>query len=153
MDFEPLRAQLTSSTKLILGDVRETLPGFLGTKHSPVGFVSLDVDLYSASQDALLLFREQNPLGNCLPRVAFYADDIMATTMSPLTGERLAIQEFNDAHRQCRCISPVFGLRYDLDWPHSQWRWPDMVFWAHFLDHPRYGEHDGLRPRMQALPL
>lgn len=153
MNFAPLQAKLGPSTKLILGDVRHTLPEFLESQHAPVGFVSLDVDLYSASHNVLSLFRDENPIRHCLPRVVLYADDIMGTTMSPITGERLAIREYNDRYYPTRCISPVYGLRYDLDWPHSQARWPDMLFWSHVLDHPRYREHDRLRPRQQHLPI
>jgi hypothetical protein len=153
MDHDSLRRQLTSSSKLILGDVRETLPAFLASPHAPIGFLSIDVDLYTATRDSLVAFRDNNPIEHCLPRVVCYADDIMATTMAPITGERLAIEEYNKAHYPTRCISPIYGLRYDLDWPLSQARWPDMMFWAHFLDHPRYGDHDGLRPRTQHLPF
>lgn len=150
MDFSELKAQLRPETQLLLGNVSETVKTFLATSHPQVGFVSLDLDLYTSTRDALKLFQDATPLTHCLPRVVCYADDIMGTTFSDLTGERLAIGEYNEVHRPHRCVSPVYGLRYHLGWPHNRAQWPDMIFWAHFLDHPQYGSYDGLTPHPQA---
>ncbi len=144
MEFSALKNRLRSSTKLLIGNVKETVDTFLGEPHPPVGFVSFDMDLYTSTNDALKLFRGKVPLMNCLPRVACYMDDIMGVTFADVTGERLAMREYNEREAPCRSISPVYGLRYYLGWPHSRAQWPDMMFWAHFLDHPKYGVHDGL---------
>ena len=64
--------------------------------------------------------------------------------------ERLAMLEYNREGAPNRGISPVYGLRYHLGWPQSQAQWPDMMFWAHFLDHPDYGVFDGLALEGQA---
>jgi hypothetical protein len=60
------------------------------------------------------------------------------------------VHEFNRDAAPARGISPVFGLRYYLDWPHSRALWPDMMFWVHFLDHPQCGDDDRLAPVAQA---
>ena len=150
MDFETLEKRLAESTKLVIGNVNETVEDFLKQPHSPVGFVSFDMDLYTSTRDALALFRGAAALINCLPRVVCYFDDVMGVTMAAITGERLAIREYNEAHRPFRCVSPVYGLRYDLGWPQNRAQWPDMMYWAHFLDRPDYGTYDGLVPYTQA---
>lgn len=150
MDFSELKARLRPETQLFLGNVSETIETFLATSHPRVGFVSVDLDLYTSTRDAMKLFRDAVPLTHCLPRVVCYLDDIMGVTFCDLTGERLAINEYNEAHRPRRCVSPVYGLRYRLGWPHNRVQWPDMMFWAHFLDHPQYSTYDGLTPLTQA---
>jgi hypothetical protein len=137
IEMAALRARLRPDTRLIIGEVRETLDDFLLQTHAPVGFISFDMDLYTSTRDAL---------ENCLPRVVCYFDDIMGVTFADINGERLAISEYNRDRYPLRSISPVFGLRYQLGWPHSRAQWPDMMFWAHFLDHAEYVMNDGLAP-------
>jgi hypothetical protein len=151
MDFDVLRKQLNPETQLLIGDVKQSIDTFLSSPHAPVGFISFDMDLYTSTRDSLKLFRGDTPLSQCLPRVVCYFDDIMGTTFGDLNGERLAMHEYNQEHRPNRGISPVYGLRYHLGWPHSRAQWPDMMFWAHFLDHPSYGVFDGLAMEAQAL--
>ena len=77
MDFTELKTRLRPETQLVLGNVSETLGGFLATAHPAVGFVSMDLDLYTSTRDAMNLFRDAAPLTHCLPRVVCYLDDIM----------------------------------------------------------------------------
>ena len=151
MDFEALKPWLDANTELFIGPITETIHQFLKGEHAPIGFVSFDMDLYTSTRDALrLLFCGGLPLERCLPRVVCYMDDIMGVSFGDLTGERLAIKEYNESGVPCRGIYPVYGLRYDIGWPHNAAHWPDMMFWAHFLDHSRYGTRDGLVPFTQA---
>jgi hypothetical protein len=135
MDEAKLRARLTRA-QLVLGDVAETLSRFLATAPAPVGFVSVDVDLYTSTLAVLRLF--DAPLQCLLPRVYCYFDDILGETFSEFTGERLAIAEFNAA-RPLHKISPVFGLRYFLRPPETHLAWPDQMYIAHLFDHELYG--------------
>ena len=139
MDAAKLRARLKSA-RLILGDVNETIGTFLASRPAPVGFVSIDVDLYSSTMSALKLF-DADP-ASLLPRVYCYFDDILGETFSEFTGERLAIADFNAAHAMLK-ISPIFGLRYFLIPPHSTEAWPDQMFIAHLFDHDAYGQYEG----------
>ena len=66
MDEVKLRARLTGA-RLILGDVNETIGPFLASRPAPVGFVSVDVDLYSSTMSALKLFDGETVA--LLPRV------------------------------------------------------------------------------------
>jgi hypothetical protein len=137
-------------TTLHLGRISDTLSGFLSQSPPPIGFCSVDVDLYTSTMDALEILRGSQALQRCLPRVVVYLDDSMGLTFGDFTGERLAVREYNDEHKGSRGVSPVYGLRYHLGWPHRSAQWPDMLYWAHLLDHPRYGAFDGLVPATEA---
>ena len=150
MDIDALRRRLDPVvTTLHLGPIRDTI-GRLNDGGPPVGFLSIDVDLYSSSVDTLSLFRGPHAGAACLPRPVVYLDDCMGLTFADITGERLAVLEFNRESYPTRGISPVYGLRYNLHWPHRHARWPDMLYWAHLLDHPQYGCADGLTGSTQA---
>jgi len=139
MDTEKLRARLRRS-ELVLGLVEETLPRFLETDAAPLGFLSIDLDYYSSTVAALEILKGSTD--RLLPRVMCYFDDVMGYPWGDFNGERLAISEFNDEGDD-RKISPVYGLRYFLPRPYSQAMWPEMMFLAHALDHPRYNDDEG----------
>jgi hypothetical protein len=125
--------------KLLLGDVRDTVPEFLEAYQSPVGFISFDLDLYSSTMDAFRLFDAcQNRF---LPRVSCYFDDIYGWTYGDCNGELLAIAEFNKSHERVK-ISRVYGLRWLL----RLWSgyWPEQMFLTHFFDNEMYAKNDGL---------
>jgi hypothetical protein len=141
MDKAQLEPQLRRA-RLKLGLVEETVPAFLASSLSPVAFVSIDLDLYSSTRDALRLFdAKQEAL---LPRVYCYFDDINGYTYSDYTGERLAIAEFNEAH-EMRKLSPIYGLKHFVPPAYSNAWWVDLLYLAHIFDHPLYGHPDELR--------
>ena len=137
---EPKLRGLLKRARLILGDVADTIETFMASGPAPVGFVSIDVDLYSSTMAAFKLFTGDPRL--LLPRVYCYFDDILGETFSEFTGERLAVAEFNAAHSM-RKISPIFGLRYHLREPHQMEPWPDQMFIAHLFDHELYVRYAG----------
>jgi len=139
MDEARLRSRLNSA-ELVTGLVGETLPGFMAQEHAPIGFVSIDVDYYSSTVDALKLF-EADP-DRLLPRVMCYFDDVVGYPWGDCNGERLAVDEFNQVHPE-RQLSFLYGLRHSL--PRSQFnaRWTEAMFIAHLFDHPRYNDDDG----------
>jgi len=140
MDVRKLERQLRGA-KLVLGLIQDTLPVFMARGPAPVAFVSIDVDLYSSAHDALNLLEAKASL--LLPRVHFYFDDIMGLTVSDINGERLAIHEFNESH-ELRKLGFIYGLRHWAPVEHREDMWTDQFFLAHILDHPKYGEYDGL---------
>jgi len=83
---------------IILGDVKDTLPEFIANwKDSKLGFVSLDLDLYHSTKDALQIFKMQSD--NYLPSVMIHLDDANTQlTMNPWCGAELAVNEFNQEH-------------------------------------------------------
>jgi hypothetical protein len=138
MNQDKLRQRLKKA-RLVLGEVEHTIGGFIESAPAPVGFVSIDVDLYTSTMQAFRLFEAD--LKTLLPRVYCYFDDMLGETFSEFTGERLAITEFNNAHPM-RKISPIFGLKYFLHPPHDQQAWSEQMFIAHMFEHGQYGQYE-----------
>ena len=140
MDRAKLEAKLCRA-KLCLGPVKETIPAFIAGNPSPVAFASFDLDLYSSTRDALLLF--QSGYAYLLPRVVSYFDDICGFTYNDYCGERAAIAEFNTSKNTCK-ICPIYGLRYFIPRFARDDLWPDGMYFAHFFEHPLYNTLDSL---------
>ena len=98
MDYESLEKKLTSNVRIIKGDIKSNIKQFLQSlsPESPIGFVSLDVDYYSSSVDALTVFDDDS--SKYLDIVYLYVDDIHKEEHNSLCGELLAIKEFNERH-------------------------------------------------------
>lgn len=130
MDEKALRQRLTDRTTLIVGDIKTTLPDFVsGRKAPPVGFVSVDVDLYSSTVDTLKLFTL--PGKSMLRRVSMYFDDTDFVFNHRFAGELLAIKEFNNAQN---------GVKIDI-WrglwkhrPFAESPWLRNMYVAHDLE-------------------
>jgi hypothetical protein len=135
MDAKRLRDRLQRA-QLKLGLVETTVPGFLRSSFAPVAFISIDLDLYTASRQALQLL-EAHP-DQLLPRISCYFDDIMGRGCNEYTGERLAIAEFNEEHTM-RKIVPDYGLKYFVPPENKHDQWVEMTYYAHIFDHPLYG--------------
>ena len=144
MDKEQLERRLQRAS-LKLGLVKDTIPDFLQSMPAPVAFVSIDLDLYHSTRDALRIFTADHD--RLLPRVLCYFDDIMGLTYSDYNGERLAISEFNTIHAM-RKISPLYGLRFFVPWKQASTQWPNLIYFAHIFDHPLYNHPDTLRKPM-----
>lgn len=142
MDISKLEGRLTRA-RLRLGLVKDTVGSFIADKPAPVAFMSVDLDYYSSTGDALRLLDAPEAL--LLPRVHCYFDDIMGLSCGDCNGERLAIREFNAQHNN-RQLSPVYGLRYALPTPYCGPIWTEMFFMAHLLDHSRYADFAALAP-------
>jgi len=94
MNPDYLRPRLARRTKLILGDVATTVPEFLASEqHAPIGFVAVDLDLYSSTRDALRIFTLSGK--RMLLHVPMYFDDTTGLRSHRFNGELLAIDEFN----------------------------------------------------------
>jgi hypothetical protein len=134
MDIQRLRERL-SSAKLVLGDVKETVPGFLRENERelsdrPIGFVAFDLDLWSSTLAALDVFRGETSV--CMPRVTCYFDDLAWTIED--VGELRAIRDFNQEAHGRRVRHPHM-LRWMIPF---QPLWAEGIFEAHLFDHPRY---------------
>ena len=115
---------------LILGEVRASLQGFLGSCQ-PVGFISLDVDYYSSSMDCLRILLDD--VSHYLPWVVVYADDVDGDRHSRFCGELGALHDFNEQSKY-RKITKFNFLRQNriFQRPH----WISKMYVAHILDHP-----------------
>jgi hypothetical protein len=134
MNIPKLKARLERS-QLILGNVTETVKTFFDKYNpAPIGAVSQDLDFYSSTMSAFKLHDADNV--RFLPRVFCYFDDTIGGDVefyNDFTGERLAINEFNDSHSSAK-FSPVYYLRATPaapDWHHRIWS-------LHYFDHPKY---------------
>jgi hypothetical protein len=121
---------------LIEGDVKDTVKPFLVDKLSidyPIGFISLDLDLYSSSRNGLKILEDENP-SKYIPTVMMIVDDQdYLVTYNEWCGEGLAISEFNEAHK-FRKIQPRREIYQRLRC-------------VHILDHPlRAGEEEPSLP-------
>jgi hypothetical protein len=133
VDFSGLKRALPPNAELVIGDVAETAAAFARTltKNAPLGFLSVDVDYYSAAKAAMPILTGAPE--NYLPLVPVYLDDIGVDGSNPWSGELLAISEFN-AENVMRKIAPFTLLRSRRIFKNTQWI--DRMFAAHIHDHP-----------------
>ena len=114
---------------MVLGNLRDTLPSFgKHYKPPPIGFVSIDVDLYSSTRDALKLFT--TPGITTLWHVPLYFDDIEFIFNHRFGGELLAIDEFNAQHERFK-IDRWYGVRNSRPFPERSYL--DKMYVAHDL--------------------
>lgn len=134
MDVERLRAALPANTKLIIGDIGETAPSFIKelSLDAPIGYVSVDVDYYSSTKQALKLFAHDDPR-KYLPVTTVYFDDVCHERHNSWCGELLAISEFNAEHALRKLERHAFlrGTRI-----YRRAEWIDHMWTMHALDHP-----------------
>jgi hypothetical protein len=150
MDVPALLERLTDA-KLVLGDVRDTVPRFFDEHDpAPLGFVAVDLDLYSSTADALRIF--DAPDERLLPRVLCYFDDLVGedhVLQNDHVGELRAIHEFNE-DREMTKLLPVNGLSAKRV---VRAAWCDSVFAMHRFDHPLYATYVGPPADEQRLDL
>ena len=131
MDVDALRRRLDASTTLVIGDTRETVPRFAEQLSCPIGFASVDVDLYSSTTAVLELFR--GPNRHMLCRSFLYFDDVadpQASFLHRFAGELLAIDEFNASTDDVK-IDLWRGLRGGRIFPEAEWI--EKMYIAHDL--------------------
>jgi hypothetical protein len=138
MDKKLLQGKLKKSTKLILGDVKTTLPKFLKTQFAPIGFIAFDMDYYTPTKVAFKMF--DIPSSKRLPRVFCYFDDVIGNEEEILCeyiGEPLAIKEFNAEH-PTKKLSLINGLAYKRVFTAA---WNKMIYVMHDFKHPQYNTY------------
>jgi hypothetical protein len=128
---DALEQRLPPNARLLIGDVAQTVPEYLQSLSTPVGFVSIDVDYYWSTVEALRIFDGSPEL--YLPMVPMYLDDIEYDTHSKYAGELLAVEEFNRDHA-LRKISRFNMLREKRIFQRP--RWIGHTYSAHIFDHP-----------------
>jgi hypothetical protein len=136
MDVAKLRAKLTVA-KLVLGDINDSGPRFFREHDpAPIGAVVFDFDFYSSTATALKMFDENEKY--FLPRIFCYFDDIIGNEVAlhnDYTGERLAINEFNQAHSHRK-----FSVAYHLLARPMMQPWYHQIFIYHDFRHRHYNE-------------
>jgi len=137
-DFPPIDRQklqdlLPANTRLIYGEIADTVSDFISQLDNVVGYVAIDVDYYWSAADCLALFTDPEPT-KYLPTTTVWVDDVVEESNNPWCGELLAINEFNAAHAM-RKIAPFRLLRNERIFKRA--RWIDQIYTLHVLDHPR----------------
>ena len=141
---DELTKRIAGRAELRFGDIKDTVGGFVDslTPQCPLGFISVDVDIYSATRSALRCL-EGDPL-LYTPAISMYFDDVNFFFANRWCGELRAIDEFNAAH-ELRKIDQDRGLiSRILDTPAG---WHHAMYVAHILDHPtrtRPQEREGM---------
>jgi hypothetical protein len=139
---EALLARIGGRAELIFGDVADTVDGFVAglDPAAPLGFVSVDVDLYTGSRSALRCLRGRPEL--YCPAISMYFDDVSFFFANEWCGELASIREFNEEN-ELRKIGLDRSLPAGRD-PGTPWH--RSMYVAHVLDHP-----DRTRPRERSL--
>jgi hypothetical protein len=136
-DFSPvsseqLQRDFAGTAELILGDVADTVDGFVAglSPEAPLAFAAFDVDMYSSTLDSM---RSLSGPADCyLPAVSLYFDDVGFFFANRLCGALAAIDQFN-ATSELR--------RVDLDRslpgrrPERASQWYPRMYACHVLDH------------------
>jgi hypothetical protein len=132
MDIEKLRSALPQDVELVLGELKDTLPGWLerNFEKRPVGYVVVDVDYYTSTVDALNIFT--GAAANYLPFVVLYLDDVMLSEHNSWCGELLAMREFNESNRLRKIEHPAFIVSERI---FKRAPWLQQVYFCHTLDH------------------
>jgi tetratricopeptide (TPR) repeat protein len=132
VDHALTKSRLPANAELIVGDIGKTILPFCKKNLSPecpVGFVVIDVDLYSSTKSCFKLLKGKS---DCyLPAVVMYFDDVNdMITLNSWCGEALAIKEFNRANKY-RKIEEKWTRQNS---PNAGWH--DQFYCCHILDHP-----------------
>ncbi len=134
MDVSNLKARLSPSTELILGDIKDTIS--LWTPKGSIGFVAFDLDFYSSTKTAFRVF-ENDDANTRLPRTYCYFDDLLwpeHACHNEYMGELLAITDFNE-EQEYKKICPIHMFRHTRV---HQAPWNEQMYVLHDFKHPLY---------------
>jgi hypothetical protein len=128
-----LRQEIAGRAELVLGDIATTVGPWLATckPASPIGFIAVDVDIYSSSVHVLRSLL--GPSALYLPAVSVYLDDTEHYFANEWCGELAAVHEFNAAN-------PLRKIGLDRTPRHAERAWFRKMHVAHVLDHPARNE-------------
>jgi hypothetical protein len=129
---EQLRERVAGRAELIFGDIKDTVGHLVASldESAPLGFISVDVDIYSGAKSALKSLLGAPRLYT--PAVSIYCDDVQFLFANRWCGELRAIEEFNEenALRKIDQDRSLPGHRPGPDAP-----WYRSMFVCHLFDH------------------
>ena len=141
MDEPALRAKVPNG-KLVIGEIKDTLPTFFDA-HAvpPIGAIFNDVDYWSSTRHSFDLFREVKSRPDAfLPRIFMYFDDIIGREFEmygPHNGQLAAMHEFNAAQEDVK-----IHLNQNL-LPKTHLAYRHQIYYAHLFRHPDYNRYIG----------
>jgi hypothetical protein len=131
-DRETLIRTLGGQAEIIWGDIADTIGPFTDSINSaaPLGFISVDLDIYSATTVALRCLTDRPEKYN--PGISMYFDDVSFFFATEWAGELAAISEFNEQHelRKIGLDRSLPGRR-----PALSAGWYSKMYVCHVLDH------------------
>lgn len=129
---DELRRRIGGKAELIFGDIKDTVGGLVASldESCPLGFISVDVDIYSGAKSAFRSLLGRPELYT--PAVSIYCDDVSFFFANRWCGELLAIEEFNaeNAMRKIDQDRSLPGVR-----PSTTDAWYKSMFVGHIFDH------------------
>jgi hypothetical protein len=129
---EELQRRVGGRAELIFGDIKDTVDDFVASldASAPLGFISIDVDVYSGTKSALRCLLGRPELYS--PAVSIYCDDTQFFFANRWCGELRAIDEFNEENEKRKIDQDrsLPGRRPEINAP-----WYRSMFVAHILDH------------------
>lgn len=133
MQRDMLESRLPPNAKLVVGELKDTVDGFLKSLpgSEPIGFVAIDVDYYSSTKDAMRVL--QGTPEQYLPLAVVYCDDTFLEVHNSWCGELLAINEFNDENAMRKIERYRFFENFRI---FKNAIWVKQMFQLHVLDHP-----------------
>jgi hypothetical protein len=137
MDVSKLRAKLSPSTELILGNVKDTVSSWV--PKGSIGFVAFDLDYYSSTKAAFSLFENEHA-NTRLPRIYCYFDDVGLpehACHNEYIGELRAITDYNEEH-EYKKICPIHMFRHTRV---HQAPWNEQMYVLHDFRHSLYSKN------------
>ncbi len=131
-DRDKLLQRLGNRAEVIWGDIADTADAFSNAvdPSAPIGFISVDVDIYSATKSALRCLTNHPEKYN--PAISMYFDDTSFFFANEWSGELAAIAEFNQENslRKIGRDRSLPGHR-----PVKAESWYSKMYVCHILDH------------------
>jgi hypothetical protein len=131
-DRDKLLDKLGGRAEIIWGDIGHNIDAFTDAiaPSEPLGFISVDVDIYSATRAALRCLTRKPEKYN--PAISMYFDDVSFFFANKWAGELAAIAEFNEAYelRKIDRDRSLPGRR-----PSKAENWYSKMYVCHILDH------------------
>ena len=139
MDEAALRKKMPDA-KLVIGNVKETVPGFIEKERpAPIGVVFNDTDYFSSTRDSICLFDQaKDHPEHFLPRQFLYFDDIIGREpemYGPYNGQLAAINDYHAKQSDVR-----IHLNQNL-LPNLHLKYRHQIYYAHIFSHPAYSDY------------
>lgn len=131
---DELLKKIGNKAQLFIGDIKDTVYDFMDIlkPESPIGFISVDVDVYTASKEALKCLTGDSELYN--PAVSIYFDDVKSFFSNKWCGELASIEEFN-IENSLRKIDFDRSIEMRPTYHYLRRTWSDQMYTCHILDH------------------
>jgi len=129
-DKDLLLKNLPNNARIEFGNLEDTVGIFLTDVRAPIGFISVDLDYYCSTVNALTIFNGPSDL--YLPMVVMYFDDVHLEGHNRYCGELLAIENFNSGH-DLRKITKFNFLKQRRIFRNANWI--EQMYLCHIFDH------------------